>query len=298
VLNNHGRFPGNRPEVDQGAVVYVALEGMHGIQNRIEVLKRSGRLLPETPFFVCLAQVSLLEELDPKRLAESVKQAAAQSNIPCRLVVIDTLSRAMAGGDENTAPDMTRAIAGIDAIKADTGAHVCVVHHRGKDETRGARGHSSLRAAIDSEFEVTRRKCDDFSIVTATKQRDLSTGEPMPFSLEEVTIGTNRRGKPISSCVVNHLPTSVAEKSGKPGKVGRKPTHSGEDLLDLLPEETVTDWEKRAKDELGMSKSTFYEIKKRLEANGRIERAEGKNKGRITKVLDPPMFSPGSGLPA
>ena len=82
----------------------------------------------------------------------------------------------------------------LSGIRAATGAHVLLVHHCGKDEARGARGHSSLRAAVDTEIEISRPEGETISTVRATKQRDLSPGEAMPFSLKQVTLGTDRRG--------------------------------------------------------------------------------------------------------
>ena len=67
---------------------------------------------------------------------------------PLRLIVIDTLARAIAGGDENKSESMGQLVVHADAIRKETGAHVLFVHHSGKDQARGARGHSSLLSLI------------------------------------------------------------------------------------------------------------------------------------------------------
>lgn len=252
-------------EVDQGVVVYVALEGSFGVRNRIEALKRAGKMDASTPLFLCFAPVSLLEPGNAARLAESVKQAAAESDLPCRLVILDTLARAMAGGDENSSKDMTLAVASIDAIRAATGAHVCVVHHCGKDEAKGARGHSSLRAAVDTEIEVSRPDGKEISTVRITKQRDLPIGQPMPFSLETVTLGIGRRGKPVTSCVVHHEDSMMAS-NGK--KTGRKLTCSDEEILQFLPVATVKEWQELVESKTGLKRTRFTERKRLLEEEG------------------------------
>jgi hypothetical protein len=267
-------------EVDQGAVVYVALEGSHGAKNRIEALKRWGRLPEETPLFLCFAPVSLLNSKHAKKLAASVKAAAEQSGLPCRLVILDTLARAMAGGDENSGKDMGDAVKSMDAIRAATGANVMLIHHCGKNEALGARGHSSLRAAVDTEIEISRPEGEKVSTVRVTKQRDLPAGDPMPFSLEPVTLGMNRRGKPITSCLVNHEDVSMASR---PGRAGRKAKCTPEEMLALLPAENAKDWKDRVNEELGLGASQFYENKKRLESMGKTRREEGSN--RILAVL-------------
>jgi hypothetical protein len=258
--------------VDQGAVVYVALEGAFGVRNRIEALRREGRLCDDSPLYLCFYPVSLLEPGHSARLAESVKQAAAESKLRCRLVIIDTLARAMGGGDENKATDMGEAVKSIDAIRAATEAHVCVIHHCGKDEARGARGHSSLRAAVDTEIEVSRPEGEKITTVRVTKQRDLPMGEPMPFSLNIIELGTDRRGKSITSCTVHHEDSIMASK---PGKSGRKPKCTPEDMLAYLPADSSKEWKDRVRGETGLGESQFYEHKKQLEKSGRITREKG-----------------------
>lgn len=257
----------NELDVDQGAVVYVALEGSHGATNRIQAMKQAGRLQTDSPLFLCFAPVALLERGHAERLAASVTQAAEESALPCRLVILDTLARAMAGGDENSGQDMTRAVQAIDAIRAATGAHVCVVHHCGKDEARGARGHSSLRAAVDTEIEVSRPEGETISTVRVTKQRDMPAGDPLPFSLDVIELGTDRRGKPITSCIVRHEDTMMATNRTK---LGRKPEIDPMTLLLLLPQPSTTAWQKLADAEHGISKSSFHRSKQKLLAIGAV----------------------------
>jgi hypothetical protein len=258
--------------VDQGAVIYVALEGSLGVRNRLEALRREGRLLDRTPLFLCFAPVSLLDATHAVKLSQSVKHAANQSGMACRLVILDTMARAMAGGDENSGKDMSAAVASIDAIRAATGAHVSVVHHCGKDEARGARGHSSLRAAVDTEIEVSRPEGETISTVRFSKQRDLPMGAAMPFSLVQVRLGTDRRGKPVTSCVVRHEAEALA---AKPGRGGRKAKASPDDLLLYLPAASVKEWKERVKDETGLGDSQFYALKKILQRSGKIHRVNG-----------------------
>jgi hypothetical protein len=53
---------------------------------------------------------------------------------------------------------MSAFIQHVDVLRHATKAHVALVHHTGKDPTKGARGHSSLLGALDSEFEIKRGK--------------------------------------------------------------------------------------------------------------------------------------------
>ncbi len=188
--------PWDNRHVEQGAVVYVAAEGGKSAQNRIEALKRVHGLT-KFPLLLCPCPVDLLHaNADTKPLIEMVKAAAAVVGFKVRLVVIDTLSRALAGGNENDSQDMGAFVRHVDAIRAAVDAHLLVVHHTGKDKAKGARGHSLLRAATDTELEVANRT------ITAMKQRDMEIGRSIGFDLKVVELGKNARGKPITSCVV------------------------------------------------------------------------------------------------
>lgn len=249
-------------ETDQGAVIYIALEGTHGAKNRIEAMKRKGLIPDDAPLFLCFAPISLLDDGHAEMLTETVKEAASLSSLPCRLVIIDTMARAMSGGDENSGKDMALAVASIDAVRKATDAHVTIVHHSGKEMSRGARGHSSLRAAVDTEIQISRPDGIDESIVRVTKQRDLPIGPHTSFKLEPVELGTDRRGKPITSCVVVHRGEHQEKKRGRPPKA------SDWDLLRLLPQPSTGAWENAALGRLGIKKSAFHLILKSIKASG------------------------------
>jgi hypothetical protein len=188
--------------VDRGAVVYLSLEGAQGVQNRMNAF-RSHHDCGDLPFVAMPKPVNLLDDkADVEAVIQLVEYIAQETALPVRMVIVDTLSRAMAGGNENSSEDMTALIGNCDRVRHATGAHVCIIHHSGKDEARGARGHSSLRAATDTEIEIKRDPEVTRSIVKVVKQRDLEADEPLAFTLKSVNLGTNKRGKPVTSCVV------------------------------------------------------------------------------------------------
>ncbi|MCW2244737.1 KaiC/GvpD/RAD55 family RecA-like ATPase [Azospirillum fermentarium] len=190
--------------VVQGAVIYVAAEGGKGVMNRIAAFRRHYDIASAPPFAVIRSSVNLL---DPDRghteaLIAAITHAAQHAGMPVALVVIDTLSRAMAGGNENASEDMGALVMNADRIRQETGAHLMFVHHSGKDTSRGARGHSLLRAATDTEIEVSREGAETPSVARITKQRDLETNGEFVFTLTSVELGRNPLGKPVTSCIV------------------------------------------------------------------------------------------------
>lgn len=203
-------WPWRGRRVSPGAVVYVAAEGGHGVRKRVVAFRQHydlGEL--NVPFFLVPSAVNLLDPAaDTGPLIELVKDAEANCGLPCVLIVIDTLARAMVGGDENSSEAMGAFIANADRIRESIGAAVVLVHHTGKDRSKGARGHSSLRAAVDTEIQIAD------SVATVTKARDSERAAPMPFRLHVVDLGTDADGDPITSCVV--LGDAAAEFTENP----------------------------------------------------------------------------------
>lgn len=190
--------------VSQAAVLYLAAEGGRGVANRIAALRASHGAL-DVPMALRRAGLDLLhDEADLQHVYNLTKEVKDRAPGLPLLIVIDTLSRIMAGGDENSAADMTALIRNIDAIRASTGAHIMLVHHTGKDTARGARGHSSLRAATDTEIEVGQagEEGAETRAAMVTKQRDYQGGECFAFTLKSVSLGRDQDGDEVTSCVV------------------------------------------------------------------------------------------------
>ena len=249
-------------EVEQGAVLYIALEGTQGARNRLKAMKLRGILPQGAPFFVSSSPVNLLDPTHPAEITRLIQAVTKEAKLPVRFVIIDTMARAMAGGDENSGEDMGTAVETIDAIKNETGAHITIIHHCGKDAARGARGHSSLRAAIDTEIEVIHPEGDKYRTATIVKQRDLATIAPLCFSLEPVEVGVNRRGKAITSCVVRAEDGMMAHTKGR---VGAPRKYTCEMVLELLPQPSVVAWKLAAKEVHGMGEDAFSDRKKECE---------------------------------
>lgn len=222
-------------QVDRCGALFCALEGAHGITNRVAAF-RSVHGLDECdiPFGIAAVPLNLLDsDADIDALIATVSAEGARTGVVVGLIVIDTLSRALAGGNENGPDDMGLLVGTSDRIRAETGAHVLWVHHSGKDQARGARGHSLLRAATDTEIEVTA----DGPTRTArvTKQRDLECTGEFVFTLKTVELGTNARGKPITSCVVDEGETpGRGHAAGAASSILRRLTGHNKRALEVL----------------------------------------------------------------
>ncbi len=191
--------------VRQAPVMYVAAEGGAGINARIAAL--------DSPqFWLCPLDVSFQNhEGDATALAGAINEMEATHG-PFGMIIIDTVAKAMSGADENSSVDMGHFIKCIETLKAKTTAHIMLVHHTGKDSGKGARGHSSLRAAVDTEIELTKEDSNPVIEAKATKQRDMETGKVFAYRLQEVNLGTDEDGDPVTTCVVEPDEAGQASK--------------------------------------------------------------------------------------
>lgn len=192
--------------VEEGGVSYISPEaGRMGVNRVIGWMCHHDRRWP-TRFRMSPAEINLCSTgEDAAALVADIK-----ANQPdCRLVVVDTLNRAMAGGDENSGEDMGNFIKLCDRVGKEVGAFVLVVHHSGKDVAKGSRGHSSLLGAVGAEFEVTKEEGQAVGVVRVTKLRDGADGAEYGFRLSSIRLGQDRDGDPVTTAI--SLPADAGE---------------------------------------------------------------------------------------
>lgn len=199
--------------IEPGLAVYLAAEGGCSTVNRVFVYRRE--LFPNAAFVLVPYSMDLLSpDGDVQGVIDLVKRLEDQTGEGCTLITQDTLARAMPGGNENNGDDMGLLVANTDRIRNEIGCAFDLVHHAGKDTTKGARGHSCLRAATDTELEVS--ASNGLHIVRVTKQRDLPLGDEFCFRLRQIEIGRDRYGEPITTCIPDPAERTDSDSIGRP----------------------------------------------------------------------------------
>jgi len=195
-------------------VTYCVLEGEAGMGKRVAAWEaHSQNEIAEKLRFIT-QPFDITVASDVQELAAAIRAAGGTDG----LIVLDTLNRAAPGADENSSKDMGEIIANAKALQQLTGGLVLLVHHTGKDETKGMRGHSSLFAAMDAVVAVMNSKNKGLSWGVA-KSKDDVTGTFYPFRLEQVVVGTDDDGDDVTSCVaVSVAPTFALRKSKQLGQ--------------------------------------------------------------------------------
>lgn len=200
-----------------GLVVYVAGEGFRSVEQRAIAYRDHKLQGRDIPLAIYPDAVNLLEQgADTVHLIRLIREAEASRQLPLALLIVDTLARAMPGGDESSGEDMGAVVRHADLIRGQTGAHLMFIHHCGKDAARGARGHSSLRAACDTEIEVS--GTEGTRTAKVTKQRDHASGDAFGFDLEAVVLGEDEDGDEIRTCVVRDADAPLARRHEPSGR--------------------------------------------------------------------------------
>jgi hypothetical protein len=208
-------IPWRNRKVRKGLIVYVAAEAGTSIIRRFVTWRetnlgeaREGRI----PLAIVTKAINLLDPVETAELIGQLRLLAEECKEELALVVFDTLARSMSGGDENAAGDMGQVIAAADRIRDELGAGTMVIHHTGKDPTKGARGSSALFAAADTVVSVVDK------VATVEKSRDGISGEALPFELQVIELGKDQDGDPVTTCVVNQIFSGTPKRRAPTGK--------------------------------------------------------------------------------
>lgn len=198
-----------------GVVIYMAAESPGSVKLRVAAWRRRHPDADLAGLLIVESAINLhRDEADVDAMMQLVARVE-RTGRRVALIVVDTLARVAAGANENSGQDMAVILTRAEAVRTAAGCSLIFIHHSGKDAAKGARGWSGVRAAIDTEIEVTADDATGVRAAEITKQRDLSgKGDRIGFRLEPVTMGLNTWGTPRTSCTV--VPTDApARQAGK-----------------------------------------------------------------------------------
>ena len=181
--------------VSPGLVIYIASEAGPVIQRRVRAWldRHPGAAKKDVPFAIVPRAVNLLADADLERLFQTIDALVAKHGPPV-LIIVDTLARSMAGGDENSALDMGRAIAVADWLRDRYQTATMFIHHAGKDVAKGARGSSALVAAADVVIQVSADGAGNHRAIIEWS-REGAGGSQYAFRLPIVELGKVPRSR-------------------------------------------------------------------------------------------------------
>ncbi|MDB5823913.1 MAG: helicase [Herminiimonas sp.] len=212
LASGNERWFGRR--VRQLPVIYCVLEGAPGMSKRVLAWERQHGTEASNNLKFLAQDIDLTNPRDVDELAYSIRLDGASGGV----VIVDTLNRAATGLDENSSADMSLILSAARRIEAVVDGLVLLVHHTGKDASKGPRGHSSFYAALDGAIEVGNRSGQRQWWVA--KAKDDEVGDPSPFELSRHVLSIDEDGEEETSCAVAELmgrvpPSKRARAKGK-----------------------------------------------------------------------------------
>ena len=259
----HGRA------VKQGAVLYLALERRQLVARRA-IAFRERHQIADIPFALVGGVLDFRQPLTVASVIETIREIETETGQDVVLIVIDTISRAMCGGDENSPKDMGQIVAATSRLQSETKAHVQWVHHMPQDGTERLRGHGALLGAMDTTVHVA--KAGSIRTATVVKADDSEEGAQIAFTLESVVVGTDVDGNQTTAPVV-----LAADQQSLATPGGPKLTKNQQTMYSLLHTAgqgglSTEEWNEKARAEgLGIKrKADLYDIRAALSSKGLI----------------------------
>lgn len=189
----------------QAPVFYICGEGHNGLARRFLAWSLArGISLAGAPIAVSNRALPMTHPGAVRAVSEAVEELRAITGMDPGLIVVDTLARNF-GANENDTEAMSVFITHLDAIREPFKATALIVHHSGKDETRGARGSTVLFGAIDASYVVTR---DELGMVSLTPEamKDAALPPAQIFGMTPVSLPIESPdGTEVTSCVLSPL---------------------------------------------------------------------------------------------
>lgn len=213
-----------------GPVLYIAGEGHGGIGARIAAIKQHYNTPDDAPIYVIRSQINLRSSVDDfLALISAIDELVKELGVDLRMIIIDTLARAFGGGNENSSDDMGAFIQATGKIQNRYRCSLMLLHHAGKDTTKGLRGHSSLLGAVDTQMEIMRFPETSKGLILMSKQKDGEDGQRYGFEAITVDIDRSDLGLEngsslvIEASEVGEMRSADAENKPEKGKaIGAK----------------------------------------------------------------------------
>jgi hypothetical protein len=301
--------------VEQSGVLYCYGEGHSGMQNRALAYKL--KYGPKTDNLIVRDGIPNFAT-DPKGAKRALRKAIKEANAqleskalrPLKTVFLDTFAKAVAGAEENSTREMQPIMNALREIALEMGVCIIIIHHSGKNAGNGARGSSAIFADVDFNIEIVdpassdgkRRKLKAGKgnlVMVLPKMRDSGKSGIAEFRLEEVRLGENKWGNPVTSMVVVPIEQPAPSDGAAMGAV--TDDEPGDTADALTAEQNRQDEAKRqallvkvraAMSEKGVStivgtevQAPLAEIERKLKVLAELKKDSGTNYARELKLL-------------
>lgn len=213
----------------KGAVLYICGEGHGGMGARVKACKIQNKSPDGANLYIIRAQLNLRSSPeDFAELVNAINALIAEIDELLEIIILDTLMRMSGGGfNENSSEDMGAFITQAGKLQELYACALMVIHHSGKDVTKGLRGHSSLLGAVDTELEIQRQdsviNSSDASVIgnailTVSKQKDGADSIQIGIEVVSIVIGMSDLGFETLTSLAIRQNQDIASSTSKGSK--------------------------------------------------------------------------------
>lgn len=203
---------------EQGAVLICAFERPEDTEDRLAALRDKlgyvdqGDQAPPPAVALLKLGGDTLSERVADWIIKRAKELADFVGLPVRAIEIDTVSAALGGSKEDD-EGLGRLRSHGEKIHAETGALVIWIHHEGKGDAMGPRGHLALADGCTVWWHVEERESGDRVVHVAKANRGPAHVPLFAFKLISFEAGRDRRDKPIELCELQTVDLAQALES-------------------------------------------------------------------------------------
>ncbi|MDA7569669.1 helicase RepA family protein, partial [Emcibacteraceae bacterium] len=213
--------------IKSGPVVFVIGEGRGGYYRRLKAtIDRHGET---DDIYLIEAQPNISQNEQLQIVKNTVEELAPV------LIVFDTFSALAIGSDENSNTDIAEVMARVRDTGRKVGASTIIVHHTGKDASRGSRGASAFSANADFIYKLVRQKDTLFTTLSADKMKDAEPPKSLTIELEVVDVGVpDHQGEALTSLAVCGYEVQDRSDTTKPAKEKSAAQIMRENILEAM----------------------------------------------------------------
>jgi len=223
-------------------VLYIAAESQLGMQKRIVGYYLANKIPLGTDLGVhfIFDSPNVRSPEDLRELKKTIDDVTEHHG-GYDAVIFDTLARVSTGTDENSSKDAGEVIDAIEKMVDSISAMGIVLHHTGKDITKGARGSTAYTGALDTQIEISRE--GERHQLRTTKQKDGEDDVKVGFKLTQIwmPVTGGESGEMVSTCVVekSELPVATAPAAKGPRAVGRRLGRLEQHIVEIMAQEII-----------------------------------------------------------
>lgn len=202
-------------------VLYFTLEGARAVELRLEAMrvhaKNNGNPVPDlSKLFIVDRPHNFLDpeqqEINCARIALHSAKCQQEWGVDLGLVVIDTLTKAMPGGDQNSVEDTSQMFELIGKLRSfGVDATIGFLHHLSKQG--GVRGSTNIEAEVDVVLGIEKVKNSTDVWLNIRRARSIDEDNSYRWAFRSVDLGETIQGHKLSAPVMELV---TAEKGPIP----------------------------------------------------------------------------------